>query len=428
MANQKKKKKKTNIDDIIQQMELDMMRAGKIPGEEGGSLVSQMQLQRRLASMPQGGGITPLLPTSPLDLAFETLLTGMAHSEGVDPRIAIATGIAAGKVIPKLPAAARAVNIKGGSILSRRAYKKGMESASKDPMFSDIDYPREVKFVGAKDPQMGTAAGQYIPSSGMQRRHLELYPNQRKFSYEPGWIPQEKSIYLKERTLGGILSGRKSWGKDWGESILRHESRHYKQHVEGMKRMEAEGWVDPYKGARTTSIGGKKISYSPLLSKSTLPSSGTKYGYPADWHVAYSTLIKIPKPKNRYPSIPKKYINTRGQPMAPNHVHRLVKKEHGKKYADKYHKWYKKKYEKDVLSEWDMTSGKEYYTRNIEVEARIEQIASLGENSGWAFDDLVKRAGYTKKQVLDMVTDYKIAKKKYRPGRFKADAQEFRTR
>jgi len=35
MANQKKKKKKTNIDDIIQQMELDMMRAGKIPGEEG---------------------------------------------------------------------------------------------------------------------------------------------------------------------------------------------------------------------------------------------------------------------------------------------------------------------------------------------------------------------------------------------------------
>ena len=414
------KKKKSNINNIIRQMELDIMRAGKIPGEEGGSLVSQMHLQRRLASMPQGGGITPLLPTSPLDLAFETLLTGMAYSEGVDPRIAIATGIAAGKVIPKLPAAARAVNIKGGSILSRRAYKKGMESASKDPMFSDIDYPREVKFVGAKDPQMGTAAGQYIPSSGMQRRHLELYPNQRKFSYEPGWIPQEKSIYLKERTLGSILSGRKSWGKDWGESILRHESRHYKQHVEGMKRMEAEGWLDHYRGSRSLSIGGKKISYP--------PSSGTKYGYPADWHAAYSTLIKIPKPKNRHPSIPKKYINTRGEPMAPNHVHRLAKKEHGKKYADKYYKWYKKRYEKDVLSEWDMTSGKEYYTRNIEVEARIEQILSFGENSGWAFDDLVKRAGYTKKQVLDMVTDYKIAKKKYRPGKFKADAQEIRTR
>ena len=311
------KKKKSNINNIIRQMELDLMSAGKIPGLEGASLVSQSQMRSRanLVSRnispetgeyrPQGGGITPLLPTSPLDLAFETLLTGMAYSEGVDPRIAIATGIAAGKVIPKLPAAARAVNIKGGSILSRRAYKKGMESASKDPMFSDIDYPREVKFVGAKDPQMGTAAGQYIPSSGMQRRHLELYPNQRKFSYEPGWIPQEKSIYLKERTLGGILSGRKSWGKDWGESILRHESRHYKQHVEGMKRMEAEGWLDHYRGSRSLSIGGKKISYP--------PSSGTKYGYPADWHAAYSTLIKIPKPKNRYPSIPKKYINTRSR-------------------------------------------------------------------------------------------------------------------
>ena len=421
MPPEKKKKKKSNIDNIIRQMELDIMRAGKIPGEEGGSLVSQMHLQRRLASMPQGGGITPLLPTSPLDLAFETLLTGMSYSEGVDPRIAIATGIAAGKVVPKLPAAARSVNIKGGSVLSRRAYKKGMESASKDPMFSDIDYPREVKFVGAKDPQMGTAAGQYHPSSGLQRRHLELYPNQRKFPGEGGWVPQEKSIYLKERTLGGILSGRKSWGKDWGESILRHESRHYKQHVEGMKRMEAEGWLDHYRGSRTTSIGGKKISYP--------PSSGTKYGYPADWHTTYSTLIKIPKPKNRWPSIEKKYIDKKtGQPMKPSKVHDIVAKEHGKKYADKYHNWYKKKYEKDVLSEWDISSGKEYYTRNIEVEARIEQILSFGENSGWAFDDLVKRAGYTKKQVLDMVTDYKIAKKKYRPGKYKADAQEFRTR
>ena len=65
------------------------MSAGKIPGLEGASLVSQSQMRSRanLVSRnispetgeyrPQGGGITPLLPTSPLELAFETVLTGI---------------------------------------------------------------------------------------------------------------------------------------------------------------------------------------------------------------------------------------------------------------------------------------------------------------------------------------------------------------
>ena len=100
----------------------------------------------------------------------------------------------------------------------------------------------------------------------------------------------------------------------------------------------------------------------------------------------------------------------------------------GKLYAATYTKWYKKRYEEDVLSQWDVTSGKEYYQRPIEVEARIEEISSLGENSGWAFDDLVKRAGYTKKQVSDMVTEYRIEKGKYKKRQYKAEAQEFRKR
>ena len=65
--------------------------------------------------------LMPLLPTSLYDLAFETLLTGMSYAEGVDPRVAIATGLAAGKVVPKLPAVAKAVNIKGGAYLSKKA-------------------------------------------------------------------------------------------------------------------------------------------------------------------------------------------------------------------------------------------------------------------------------------------------------------------
>ena len=405
MANQKKKKKKTNIDDIIQQMELDMMRAGKIPGEEGTSLVTQMQLRRRLESMPQSGAVTALVPLNPLDLAFETVATGLAHAEGVDPRLAILGSMAAARYGPRV---ATAVNIKGGGYLSRRAYKKGMESASKDPMFSDIDYPREVQFVGVKDPTMGAASGWYQPSAGLSKRHLELYPNQRKFPGEEGWVPPEKSIFLRERTLGGILTGGKTWGKDWGESIVRHESRHYKQHVEGMKRKEELGDYGGWKGLRQVE---------------------SKYGYPADWGTSYSTLIKIPKPKNLWPGIEKKYIDKKtGRPMKPSKVRDIVAKEHGKLYAATYTKWYKKRYEEDVLSQWDVTSGKEYFQRPIEVEARIEEISSLGENSGWAFDDLVKRAGYTKKQVSDMVAEYRVAKKKYKKRKYKAEAQEFRKR
>ena len=412
MANQKKKKKKTNIDDIIQQMELDMMRAGKIPGEEGTSLVSQMQTRRRAQAIrnewrPQGGAVIPLLPTSPLDLAFETLLTGMAHSEGVDPRIAIATGIAAGKVIPKLPAAARAINIKGGGALSRYQYKKGFEAAKKDPMFSDIDYAREVRFVGAKDKDMSDAMGWYSPSAGQARRHLELYPNQRKFPGEEGWAAPAKSISLREQTLGELLTlGRGKYPKvpqvfkPWAGSIIKHESRHYKQHVEGMKRLE------DYTFGKTTY-------------------EGSKYGYAASGKKvegAYSTLIRIPKPKNPWPGIPKKYIMEDGMPVLPLIVLKREIKKRGKKGAEKYYNWYKKK----IYDEGDW--GRSYYQRPIEVEARIEEIASFGKQATRALRGLTHGAGYTKKQVADMVADYKIAKKKYRPGAYRAEAQEFRKR
>ena len=242
MPPKKKKKKKTqkfNVENILKGMELDLMRAGKIPGEEGSSIVGEMQLRKKLAEMPQGGGITPLMPISPLDLAFETLATGLAHAEGVDPRLAIAGSVVAARYGTK---AAKAVNIEGGGYLSRRAYKKGMESASKDPMFSDIDYSKEVRFIRPDDPLAKQFAGRYLPKAGRTRRHYELYPNQ-----EPLW--DEQSIELAERTLFSLLSpniGKRIGkpdilkSKEWAESTVRHESRHYKQHVEGMKRREVE--------------------------------------------------------------------------------------------------------------------------------------------------------------------------------------------
>ena len=157
----KKKTQKFNVENILRGMELDLMYAGKIPGEEGSSIVGEMQLRNRLAEMPQGGGITPLMPISPLDLAFETLATGLSHAEGVDPRLAIAGSVAAARYGP-------AVNVKAGAYLSKRAYEKGIKSASKDPMFADIDYSKEVRFIKSDEPLAKKGfAGRYMPSHGI---------------------------------------------------------------------------------------------------------------------------------------------------------------------------------------------------------------------------------------------------------------------
>ena len=421
MPPKKKKKKKTqkfNVENILKGMELDLMRAGKIPGLEGTSLVSQSQMRSRanLVSRnispetgryrPQGGGITPLMPISPLDLAFETLATGLAHAEGVDPRLAIAGSVVAARYGTK---AAKAVNIEGGGYLSRRAYKKGMESASKDPMFSDIDYSKEVRFIRPDDPLAKQFAGRYLPKAGRTRRHYELYPNQ-----EPLW--DEQSIELAERTLFSLLSpniGKRIRkpdilrSKEWAESTVRHESRHYMQNVEGMARAEVDA-------------GMRSRLHSP-----------SEYGYSADWYNPYRTLIKIPKPKNPYPAVPLEYINKQGLPEHPYKVFKKVEKKHGEKYANKYIKWYK------GYTEWDVpthgsVSNKEYFQRPIEVEARIEEISSLGDKNILstrnirAFKDLKDRAGYSTEQILDMVTEYRVAKKKYDPAKYRAQAQEFK--
>ena len=406
------------------------MSAGKIPGEEGGSLVSQMQLQRRLASMPQGGGITPLMPISPLDLAFETLLTGVTHAEGVDPRLAIVGGMAAARYGPK---AAKFADVKVGGYVSRQSYKKGMKSASKDPMFSDIDYPREVRFIRADDPLAETFAGRYMPDAGLNRRHYELYPQQKVWSDRA----IEPSIDLTERTLSSLLSlniGKRIGkpdifkSKEWAESTVRHESRHYKQHVEGMKRVE----IDAEKLRKLDDSPPYDLDeFNKWIPKPRPSYDPSTYGYPSDWGEKYSTLIKIPTPKNKWPMIDKKYIDKKtGNPKKPSEVYEMIKLEHGKKYAKRYTKWYKQKVEKEIMSQWDVVSGKDYYQRSIEVEARIEEISSFGEKNilsarnTRAFSDLKNKAGYSTGQILDMVTDYRIAKKKYDPSKYKAKAYE----
>jgi hypothetical protein len=403
----KKKIQKPNVENILKKMELDLMLAGKIPGEEGSSIVGAMQARKKLAEMPQSGAITALMPISPLDLAFETFATGLAHSKNVDPRLAILGSIAAARYGPST---ARAVNVKGGGYLSQRAYKKGMESVKKDPMFADIDYAKEVRFIKAGEPLTKEVAGRYIPQHGINRRHYELYPHQMpKDVQEPllaSKMFHQPSIELAERTL--FESFGNLFNRKWAESTLRHESRHYKQHLEGMKRKEVE----------LGSAGFYGKGRDPKL----------EYGYPADWYTSYSTLIDIPAPRWKWPMINKKYIDKKtGNPKKPSEVNEMIKLEHGEKAAKRYAEWYKKKVEKKIKSESFKTeTKKDYYRRPIEVEARIEEISALGDKPYLAqsFRDLKFGAGYSTKQILDMVTEYRIAKKKYNPSKYKAQPYE----
>tara|TARA_Y100001963_G_scaffold19655_2_gene24891 strand:+ start:2922 stop:4271 length:1350 start_codon:yes stop_codon:yes gene_type:complete len=433
MPKKKKKIQKFNVENILKGMELDLMLAGKIPGEEGSSIVGRMQLRRNLAEMPQGGGITPLMPISPLDLAFETLATGLAHAEGVDPRLAIAGSIAASRYGPS---AARAVNVKGGAYLSRRAYRKGMESASKDPMFADIDYSKEVKFIDAAEARRQGILGSYHSDVGLSRRHKELYPNYPFYHQVP-------SIHLAERTLGELLSlGHGKYPKvpqlfttrDWAEGTVRHESRHYMQNVEGMKRVEVAHGAGKGESPIERIYGHK----SPHVE--TPKGKDYGYGYPADrtyggeGTTPFSTLIEIPKPRNPYPAVSLEYINKQGLPEHPYKVFKKEAKKHGEKYANKYIRWYKE------YTEWDTPvfgtakpkHGKEYFQRPIEVEARIEEISAFGDKNISsaknikAFKELKHGAGYSTEQILDMVTKYRIAKKKYHPAKYRAQAQEFK--
>ena len=55
----------------------------------------------------------------------------------------------------------------------------------------------------------------------------------------------------------------------------------------------------------------------------------------------------------------------------------------------------------------------EYLSEPIEIEARIEEIASLGKKNLGAYSDLVNDLGFSKQQVKDMVSDYTKEKMKF---------------
>ena len=309
-------------------------------------------------------GLTSLLPTSPLDLAFETLMTGASYAKGVDPRVAILAGIAAGQLAPKIPGAAKAVDVKSGAYLTERAIKKAFKIVEKDPMFKDIPFEEVSKFLIPSKLKVKGAGAYYDPSVGADL--IRGSGDKGVFAFRNWKLSELISSPIAEGfrfEKPYLFNARKHW-----ESTVRHEGRHFKQHAEGALQARP-----------------------------------------------YSTLIEIPKPKNLWPGFTKDQINKNtGLPMKPAEFFEDISKKVGKSKAKKRLQGYIKKYERDVLgepSESFLTPS--YYKRHIEVEARLEEIASLG-NKRRAYSDLIDEAGYSKKQVDDMVSDYKKAKlKKY---------------
>ena len=104
------------IKDILSQMELDRLYAGKSSGDSG-SLIAAMQGQQRLASMPQSGAIQGLTPIGPLDFLAETAITGASQMEDMNPLALLLGGALAPGAYRKLkttntPALLKKFNVK----------------------------------------------------------------------------------------------------------------------------------------------------------------------------------------------------------------------------------------------------------------------------------------------------------------------------
>ena len=87
---------KVSIQDFQKQAELDLVFAGKSSGRQS-NLIRSMQADQKFSGQPQGGGVIALMPTSPTDLALETIMAGISESGRANPLALMAGAIATGR-------------------------------------------------------------------------------------------------------------------------------------------------------------------------------------------------------------------------------------------------------------------------------------------------------------------------------------------
>jgi hypothetical protein len=267
-----------------------------------------------------------------------------------------------------------AVNIKGGSYLSRKSVEKGFKAVKKDPMLSDIPFEEHSTMVKySRNPEF-TAAYSPLGGKEIMRRGGKIYDEPP--DYLSIGSPSTPAFEFQEQSLLQILSHGNILRPRWGEMMVRHEGRHHKQDLEGL-----QNYIRKHMG---------KTMERPI----------TK-----DYYEGYSTLIELPKPKNWKKVMPKEAFDSKGNMKNLVRVGKEAKERGGEKYAKEYMDFYLKQVHKYG-----------YYSSKVEVEARLEEIASAGKKivSTNAYKDLKNKAGYTDEQIKKMLFNYKSAKiKKY---------------
>ena len=202
------------IQDFYNQLELDKLYAGKSSGE-GSNLVRAMQSGRMLQSMPQSGAITPLLPTGPVDLTLETLLTGMSHAKGVDPRLAILSGLAAGRYGSKVKDMAVSGTRKGLGRVLTQTRPLGYNPMEKAQEVSKLlGTPQGVKKIIRDEPLRSTWESEDIFSRWKKTVDQKdsgqflgrEFPFRKMFGLKPRWGSEQ--LYKKNKD--GTYSFKKS--------------------------------------------------------------------------------------------------------------------------------------------------------------------------------------------------------------------------
>lgn len=252
-------------------------------------------------------GLMSLLPTSPIDLAVETILAGVSQDH---PELGIALGLLGPRYGPKI---AKGINVRGGAALSRRQYRKGFKRAKGDPTQKEIPFESESQFF----PFAGRAMGSYYPLSG-----VELI---RHGSSGSGI---GKPFRFAEFTLMDMLKDPSYIRRKAMQSTVAHEGRHYLQHKASPTPWDLR--LEPFEGV-------------------------------------------VQKPKK--PVTSKQLTKEWGDQLGTEGV------EEYKKYLD-------------------------YVSKPIEVEARLEQIASFGTKNSPTQIKQLKQAGYTDNQINAMLKDY----------------------
>ena len=174
----------------------------------------QMLDMKRDVPSPQSRGLIPLLPTSPADLALETIMSGAMEAAGPGGAVGVGLGLyggmrggkyakAVGGQVAKYGEPLIKNSIEGleyagkeigkgidvadevlGHELSKYRYKKAFGKVQEDPMFSHIDFKTTSKFESSGAPYENTGGfkygARYTPYEG-QQMFGEMFPG------GPGW-------------------------------------------------------------------------------------------------------------------------------------------------------------------------------------------------------------------------------------------------